>query len=117
MLRHRKWQTSRERERECVCVHYNQQVSHNILSGVLIISPCDEASSHGGPGDTAGVRLLALLLFIFTAAAQTAQVDGQTQQVEAEPRGRHTAQKYERLQGEKTQRGRGDDTVQRLSQK
>lgn len=73
----------------------------------MILSPCDEAGGDGGPGDAAGVGLLALLLFIFVAAAQTAQIDGQTQEVEAEPRSCHTAQEYERLQRER----RGDDTI------
>lgn len=66
----------------------------------LLSSPCDEASSHGGPGDAAGVGLLALLLFVFAAAAEAAQVDGQTQQVEAEACRRHAAQEDERLQTE-----------------
>lgn len=65
----------------------------------MILSPCDEAGSDGGPGDAAGIRFFAFLLFIFAAAAQTAQVDGQTQKVEAEPCSRHAAQEYERLQG------------------
>lgn len=65
----------------------------------MILSPCDEAGSDGGPGDAAGVGFLAFLLFIFAAAAQTAQVDGQTQQVKAEACSRHAAKEYERLQG------------------
>lgn len=76
-----------------------------------ILSPCDEASSHGGPGDAAGVGLLALLLFVLAAAAQAAQVDGQTQQVEAEPRSRHAAQEYERLQGEGGEKEGGNDRM------
>ncbi|KAF3853834.1 hypothetical protein F7725_014522 [Dissostichus mawsoni] len=39
-----------------------------------------QAGGDSGPGDAAGVGLLALLLFVFVAAAQTAQVDGETQQ-------------------------------------
>lgn len=87
------WPTSTERVR----AHFNQRFSRNVFYCDLILSPCDEASSHGGPGDAAGVGLLALLLFIFAAAAQTAQVDGQTEQVEAEACSRHAAQEYERL--------------------
>lgn len=64
----------------------------------LILSPGDEAGGHGGPGDAAGVGLLALLLLVFAAAAQAAQVDGQAQQVEAEAGRRHAAQEYEGLQ-------------------
>lgn len=66
----------------------------------LILSPGDEAGGHGGPGDAAGVGLLALLLLVFAAAAQAAQVDGQAQQVEAEAGRRHAAQEYEGLQGQ-----------------
>lgn len=61
----------------------------------MILSPCDEAGGDGRPGDAAGVGLLAFLLVFFAAAAQTAQVDGQTQEVEAKPRSRHAAQEYE----------------------
>lgn len=64
----------------------------------MIHSPCDEAGSNSRPGDAAGVGLLALLLLVFAAAAQTAQVNGQTEQVEAEPRGRHAAKEDERLE-------------------
>lgn len=61
----------------------------------MILSPCDEAGGDCRPGDAAGIRFLAFLLLVFTAAAQAAQVDGQTQKVEAKPRRRHTAQEYE----------------------
>lgn len=89
-----------------MCLHYNQQL---VITSFFIFSPCDEAGGDSRPGDAAGVRLLALILFVFAAAAQTAQVDGQTQQVEAEPRSRHTAQEYESLQRE---RRWGDDMMQ-----
>lgn len=71
---------------------------HDSLIFVSILSPCDETCSDGRPGDTAGVGLLAvLLLLLFAAAAQTAKIDGQAQEVEAESGSRHTAQEYERL--------------------
>lgn len=92
-------------ERGSVCAHCNKQLAINISSSVLILSPCDEAGGDSGPGDAAGVGLLALLLLVFTAAAQTAQVDGQTQQVEAEPCSRHAAQEYERLRIEREREG------------
>lgn len=73
----------------------------------LILSPGDEAGGHGGPGDAAGVGLLALVLLVLAAAAQAAQVDGQTQQVEAEAGRRHAAQEYEGLRREGRKRRAG----------
>lgn len=61
------------------------------------LSPREERGGHGRPGDAAGARLLALLLLLLAAAAQAAQVDGETQQVEAQPGGRHAAQEYQGL--------------------
>ena len=62
-------------------------------------SPGEESGGHGRPGDTAGAGLLALLLllFLFVTAAQAAQVDSETQQVEAQAGGRHAAQEYQGL--------------------
>lgn len=70
---------------------------HDIL---LLYSPGDESSGHGRPGDAAGAGLLALLFLLPTAAAQAAQIDGKTQQVESKAGGGHAAQEDERLQGD-----------------
>lgn len=69
MGKHTEWQASTEG----VCAHYIQRLAVNIS----ILSPCDEAGGDGGPGDAAGVGLLALLLVVLAAAAQAAQVDGE----------------------------------------
>lgn len=90
---------------ECVCVCTCVRTDQQLVMMSLCLSPCDQAGGDSGPGDAAGIGLLALLLFVFVAAAQTAQVDGETQQVEAEPRSRQAGQEYERLQrgGERKQ--------------
>lgn len=90
---------------ECVGALWSavNQISKRFL--VFISSPGDEASGDSRPRDTAGVWLLALLLLIFAAAAQAAQVDGQTQEVDAECCSGHAAQEDERLGG-----GRRRDT-------
>lgn len=60
--------------------------------------PADESSSNSSPSDTARVGFLTFLfLLILPAAAQAAQVDGQTQQVHTEPSCCYTAQEDERL--------------------
>lgn len=61
------------------------------------LSPREEGGGHGRPGDAAGAGLLALLLFLFAATAQAAQVDGETQQVETQSGGRHAAQEHQGL--------------------
>lgn len=81
-----------------VSEHDHQHLARTAHLCVATHSPCDEAGGDGGPGDAAGAGLLCLLLIILAAAAQTAQVDGQTQKVEAEPHGHHTGQEYKRLE-------------------
>lgn len=61
------------------------------------VSPGEEGGGHGRPCDAAGPRLLALVLLVSAAAAQAAQVDGETQQVEAQAGGRHAAQEHQGL--------------------
>lgn len=87
--------------RACACTLISRQTNIKPFVCILIFSPCDEAGGDGRPGDTAGVWLLALLLLVFAATAQAAQVDGQTQEVDAERRGRHAAQEDERLEGDR----------------
>lgn len=59
--------------------------------------PHDEACDDSGPGDTAGLGPLGVLIDVLAAAAHADQVHGEDQQAHTQTHGADARQKYQRL--------------------
>ena len=80
------------------------------LAGRSRDPPYDESGDDSHPGEAAGAGPLDLLVFAPAAAAHAAEVDGEQQRAEAQPRRAHARQQDQRLQQRGQTRREGDLT-------